>query len=77
MKTIQEQMAEINVKGFLTKDQILKLFNGWHLDPEQPKDWLRLDKGIADTDDTVCYIYFFRSGGSGWGVYKFDRIDFQ
>ena len=64
----------VDARGFLTKKQILALFPGWILDPEQPKDWIRLDRGVKDTDDTVCHLYFFKLG---FGVYKFDRIDFD
>lgn len=65
---------KVDARSFLTKEQILDLFPGWILDPEQPKDWIRLDKGVENTDDTVCHLYFFKLG---FDLYKFDRIDFD
>lgn len=65
----------------LTKEQILDLFAGWHIDTEQPDDWLRLDKGIKDTGDKVCYAYFVKvyvqTTEKRTIEYAFDRFEIQ
>lgn len=67
----------------LEKEQILELFMGWHVDPEQTDDWLRLDKGVKGTDDTVCYVYFrphhitIPDTRKSYIWYQFDRIEIQ
>ena len=71
------------MKMFLTKEQAVALFQGWYLDPEQEDDWLRFDKGVMDTDDTVCYVYFrphhitIPDTKKSYILYQFDRIEIQ
>lgn len=59
-----------------TKAQIQDLLQGWHCDPEQPENWLRFDKGIKDTSDTVCYAYFVRVSSSV-DLWVFNRFEIQ
>ena len=69
----------------LTKKQVLDLFKGWHIDPEQKDDWLRFDKGIKDTGNTVCYVYFsprhitipIKNAPIRKVYYSFDRFEIQ
>lgn len=69
----------------LEKEQILELFMGWHVDPEQTDDWLRLDKGVKGTDDKVCYAYFrpthvtipVKDAPIHKVFYSFDRFEIQ
>lgn len=67
----------------LKMEQVLDLFMGWKIDPEQPENWLRLDKGVKDTDDTVCYAYFQRKHIKipdkpiEYDLWEFDRFEIQ